>query len=133
MIEILGEMGIDQVTTHDIEGCHRLPMRKGCTNKPTIVKFVNRKLPESIMGRRRTLKDKNFNDIGLSSNSKIFVNINLSPAFKSLDYFFRKLKRDGMISSYITSHSMVKIKHDNRYHKIFHVNDLVELFPNVSF
>ena len=44
-IEILGKVGVN-VNVHDIEGCHRLPVRKGNPGKPVIIKFVNRKSTE---------------------------------------------------------------------------------------
>ena len=117
----------------DIQGCHRLPMRKGCFSKPTIVKFVNRKKPEEIMKNRKYFKDKDFVDIGLSTDTKIFANINLTPVFKELDYLCRNLKKQGKISKVNTTHTSVKIKLDERYVKICHIQDLRDLFKDMVF
>lgn len=117
----------------DIQGCHRLPPRKGNSAKPTIVKFVNRKKPEEIMSRSKNLKNLDFRDLGLTSGNSIYVNINLSPAFKELNYFCRMLKKDGLVASVGSSHLHIKIKVSDQYFKINHVDDLKKLFPDRNF
>ena len=68
------------------------------------------------------------------NDGMIFVNLNLSPMFKEMDFFCRKLKKEGEISSMSTSHANITIKVDNTFHKIFHLKDLSKLFPveNIS-
>ena len=117
----------------DIQGCHRLPMRKGASTKPTIVKFVNRKKPEQIIKLKKVLKELDFTDLGLPIDSSIFANINLSPPFKELDYFCRMLKKDGLISNLETTHAYIKIKVNGDFIKINHVNDLKTAFPQREF
>ena len=117
----------------DIQGCHRLPLRKGSSSKPTIVKFVNRKKPELIMKCKKALKELDFTDLGLPTDSSIFANINLSPPFKELDYFCRMLKKDGLISNLDTTPTYIKIKVNGEFIRINHVNDLKTVFTQREF
>ena len=135
VLEIAKLLDIDNVDKRCIEGCHRLPLRDSNSCKPVLVKFVNRKIAELIIDRKYKLKDMDFEEIGLPADSEIFVNINLSQPFKSLDYFCRKLRKDELIFSSFTSHTMVKIRlnEGGRYKKITHVSDLITLFPDVKF
>ena len=126
-ISIFKKLDID-CSSSDIEGCHRLPSRKGSTNKPTILKFVNRKKAEELVRAKRNLKGLSLADLNISS--EVYFNLNLSPAFRELDYFCRRLFVDKKIAGYFTSHTSVKIKIDNSYHKITHVEDLRELFDD---
>ena len=70
----------------DIQGVHRLPARKGSTCKPVIIKFVNRKLAEEILEKRTRFRDTDFEAYDLPPEKRIFVNLNLSPALKELDF-----------------------------------------------
>ena len=54
--DILGKLAVN-VTGHDIEGCHRLPVRKGNPDKPVIIKFVNRKFTEKALENARNLRN----------------------------------------------------------------------------
>ena len=80
---------------------------------------------------KKELNSLDFSELGISNS--IFVNINLCPAFKELDYFCRKLKREGKITSYQTSNTVIKIKKDNVYHKIYQIEDLRDIFPDDTF
>ena len=130
-MEILDKIGVN-VTEHDIEGCHRLPVRKGSRGKPVILKFVNRKVTEKAMANAQNLKDTDLSDInGFNRNTKIFLGLNLSPYFKSLDYHCRQLKKAGTISKcFPSSKGFIKIKIGDRISKVTHFNDLVNKFPN---
>ena len=37
----------------DIQGCHRLPTRKGSVTKPVIIKFLNRQKAEEILSKQK--------------------------------------------------------------------------------
>ena len=74
-----------------------------------------------------TLSDVN----GCNRNTKIFLGINLSPYFKSLDYHCRRLKKAGKINKcYPNSKGFIKIKMGDRINKITHENVLVAMFPD---
>ena len=126
------KLGNIKIVANDIQGIHRLPRRKGNVNKPVIAKFVNRKTPEMVMHNRRKFSTVRYVDIGLPSESKIYFNLNLSPPFKELDYFCRKLKKEGKIISTFTSHANVKLTlPDNSFKKITHMADLKDIFPGL--
>lgn len=116
----------------DIQGCHRLPARKGSLTKPVIVKFISRKKPELIVSNRSKLNCNLSHIDGLGSSS-IYVNLNLSPYFKRLDYFCRRLKKEGKVDFCSISHTNATIKFSEKYHKICHIQDLKELFPTDDF
>ena len=132
ILAILGKLNI-AAYAWDIQGCHRLPERKGSSTKPVIVKIVNRGLPENILEKRAGLKNCDFSDFPALMTSQIYANVNLSPPFKEIDFFCRKLKREGHITSYNVFREGIKIFVDNRYHKIYHMNDLRDLFPDSAF
>ena len=86
------------------------------------------------MNNKKKLKGIDFSYIpGLSTETIIYVNSNLSPAFKELNYFCRMLKKDGLISLVDTSSTFVKIKVKDSIFKINHVHDLQLLFPGREF
>ena len=122
-----------KVKLNDIVGCHRLPARRNQDCKPTIVKFLNRKKAEDVMKNRKNLKDMNFVDLGLPPNTKLYANLNLSPCFKEIDFFCRKLKTEGVLSMVDSSNRHVKIKFGERFYKLNHINDLRELFQDREF
>ena len=88
-----------------------------------------------IIEKKKKLMDKEFTELGLPDDGEVYVNINLSPAFRSLDYFCRKLKKDTVIFTSFTSSTMVKIKLNEKglYEKITHINDLRSLFLDILF
>lgn len=135
VLAIIKSLKIENVGPRDIQGVHRLPLRKSNTYKPVIAKFINRKIPELIMRNKKSLAKINLEEIGLPNESKIYVNLNLSDSFKCLDYHCRKLKTDGLIFSTVASHAMLKIKFEdgNDFEKITHLQDLVDLFPDRIF
>ena len=72
--------------------------------------------------------------LGFPSDTITYVNLSLSPAFKSLDYHCRKLKKENLIADSNISRQMIKIKMlDNSYKKIMYINDLPELFTDREF
>ena len=133
VISILEVMGIN-IIEGDIQGCHRLPKRKGNLYNPVITKFMNRKIPIDIMKLKTRLSSIDFERINLPCDSNIYVNLNLSPPFSELDYFARKLKKEGKVQIVNTSNSYVQLKLLNgSYSKITHINDLKVLFPDIVF
>ena len=85
------------------------------------------------MYNRKKLNNVTYDGISLPK-SKIFLNLNLSPPFKELDYFCRKLKRECKMISMVTSHAFVKVNLLNKsLKKITHMNDLKSIFPDYDF
>ena len=110
-----------------------VPVRRNCSTKLTIIKFVCRKTAEDILRKREKFKDVDYTNIGIAEDTKIFAILNLSPAFKEPDYFCRMLKKDGLITNVDTSNRHVKIKHGDRYVKVGHVGDLRRIFKDREF
>ena len=92
---------------------------------------VNRKVTEKAMANARNLNDTDLSDInGFNRNTKIFLGLNLSLYFKSVDYHCRQLKKAGKISKcFPSSKGFIKIKIGDRVSKVTHFNDLVNKFP----
>ena len=106
----------------EIQGVHRLPLRKGGSQKPVIAKFVNRRAAETIFANKKMFDYVDFTEFGFPRDTKIYINLNLSPQFKKLDFFCRKLKRERRISDTMINRQGINIKTlDERYHKINHV------------
>ena len=86
-----------EVNPLDIEGCHRRPLRRNATNttKRLIVKFVNRKLSEAMLQRKRDINQKN----------KVFVSHSLCPYYRFLWGQCKELQRKGRINQAFLSRS----------------------------
>ena len=74
--------------------------------------------------------------IGLQ-NATIFLNENLTPENSKTAYHYRKLKRDGTISkTYISNGTNItccNIFENGKPQKVYHVNDLCVMFPDIDF
>ena len=86
-----------EVNPLDIEGCHRRPLRRNATNttKRLIVKFVNRKLSEAMLQRKRDINQKN----------KVFVSHSLCPYYRFLWGQCKELQRKDRINQAFLSRS----------------------------
>ena len=129
LIQILNKIKVYKIGTRDIEACHRLG------NKDAIVKFVNRKDAEDCLVNRKNLRQLDNSEVGIGSNSKIFVSENLSPYMSKLAYYCRVLKRKSLLTAIRTYRGIIKVglKNDSDilcWHKIGHTNDLIKLFGN---
>ena len=69
------------------------------------------------------------------SNTKIFVNENLTNYNHQLALNFRNLKREKLISKTYSSNGIINIVQilGNKPIKVFHQSDLDELFPDFNF
>ena len=76
IIDACKDINID-VSGKDIKTCHRIPIRCNGANvvKRIIIKFVNRKLAESILPKKFTLSSTDFSRLNI--NNKIYVNTSL--------------------------------------------------------
>ena len=132
VIEILDAIGIGTKSV-DFEDCHRVGKSKN-TSKKVIARFVNRKLVEKVLCKRKQLRTIYKTSIGLH-NATIFLNQNLTPKNNKIAYHCRKLKRDGTISKTYTSNGTniicCNLIKDGK--KVYHVNDLCEMFPDNDF
>ena len=137
VISVVKCIGVD-VTPNEIEACHRLPKTDKNGNKTTIIRFVNRKKCVDILQKRKKFKDLKLDDksaLGLPADSMIFANENLSPYNSHLAWKCRKLKRGKKVFSTWFSNGtvIIRIFEEAKPIKIFHENELDELFPDFDF
>ena len=134
--EILTGINVN-VASNDIEACHRngkKVTRIGSTK--TIIRFVNRKHAKHALYNKKKLtqvpkKKYKFNP----NNNPFFISENLTRMKESLAYQGRKLKRNNLVNACYTGDGIVTIKINERSSaiKIYHMNNLLELFPNFDF
>ena len=80
------------ITTNEIEACHRLGKKK----KNVIAWVINRKHCLKSLRNKKKLKSIDKHAIGIP-NANLFISENLTPANSKLAFNCRKLKRDGEI------------------------------------
>ena len=70
-----------EIEPKDIEGCHRLPVSRYSrdSNKRVIIKFVNRKHPETLLRNKKTISSKDFSHLNV--HGKVFVSVSLCPYY----------------------------------------------------
>ena len=70
-----------------------------------------------------------------TNNNSLFISENLTRMHKSLAHQGRKLKRDNLANACYTRDGIVTIKISDRYKaiKVYHMNDLLDLFPDFDF
>ena len=123
----------EKLTVKDVEACHRLPSRR--KPAPTIVR-MKRNHVDLIHTNRKKLKDV-AGKVNLPNGTNIFVNHNLSPNMRVVDFNARKLVKEKVIAGAWFSNASVRIKCLNdQVLKINHKKDLFDAFPryeNFSF
>ena len=132
VIKILGQIGV-KVRNSEIEACHRLPPTKKNPTKKTIIRFVNRKKVEKTIKNKKNLGQVDLNELDLPEGTKLFAGENLNEFYRELGWHCRRLKRENLIYHYKYQNEafFIKIKENSeKYKKIFHQDDLIELFPD---
>ena len=133
--DILGTIDVN-VTTKDIEACHRLPYsRKENKDNPkrTIVKFINRKNCEAAMKNRKALKDTDKTSLNFPEDTRIFVNDSLCPYYRGLYGKCKSLYLSKRIFAFWSSNGVIKLKVEEKSNlkSITHDYDLHRLFPEI--
>ena len=100
-LALLRKTGV-HCTSADIVDCHRLKNRRN-----VILRFVNRKHALQALSGSKHLKG-NTNDI--LPNSKIYLNRNLTPEYKTLRWQAKKMKAENYIEDFSTNRRGVWIK-----------------------
>ena len=121
VVKIYNAISGKKLEVDDVEAVHRLHSKKN--PKPVIVR-MKRNFIYTVHKNRKNLKD-----VGERVNipgAKIFVNNNLSPSMKSVEFNARQLLKDGLISDVWFSNMSVRIKCLNG--KILVVNHEIELY-----
>ena len=68
--------------------------------KKTIVRFTNRKFAKQALYNRKKLKSIDKSTLGLTND--VFINENLTPVNNRIAYYYRKRKRQNLISKTYT-------------------------------
>ena len=129
VINVLDRIDI-KLNDRDIQSCHRLRAKDR-----TIVKFSNRKDSLLILRSKNKLKNLTFEDLGIPENTNLYINESLCPYYRGIWNRCKWLKANKNINSFYTINGVVKIKikETSSAKSITHVNDLVEMFPDIDF
>ena len=123
------KIGVD-VSVDNIEACHLL---KSDNKNKIIVKFPKRKDCQAVLENKKKLKNLSNDELGLETNSKVFVNESLCKYYKLL-WSQCKLLWNKIFAFWTTIGSLkLKFRQDGRVHTISHLKDLKELFPEYEF
>ena len=129
VIRILRRIGVYNLQTHEIVGCHRLKKTNKHQPANVIVRFVNRKRAHQCLDNSYRLKDL------VQEFGNLVIEENLCPKFKSIHEKCAKLKKEGKIKHLWTYNGIVNLKKTDRSNerstKIFHILDLEEHFPEL--
>ena len=124
-MDILNEISVD-VSPKDIEACHRVGVSKN-NSKKTIVRFINRKHAKKALTSRKNLRKSS------SPNCNVFINENLTVKNNKIAFLSRKLERSSRLTKIYKMNGTVHISspeiHRGKSLKIYHKNDLFNLFP----
>ena len=124
----LNEISVD-VSPKDIEVCHCLGVSKN--NSKKTVCFINRKHTKKALTSRKNLRKSS------SLICNVFINENLTVKNNEIAFLSRKLKRSGYLTKIYRRDGTVHISspeiHRGKVLKIYHLNDLFNLFPYYDF
>jgi len=127
------------INRFDIEACHRLKDNKKKNGpKRTIVRFVNRKVCDTLHKSKKKLNDSHnstkLKNMGLG---KIFINNNLCPYNKFLWGKCKQLHTEKLIDRFwvFNGHLYITddLDRDQKGLKVLHFNTLKEKFPGFDF
>ena len=103
--------------------------------KKTIVRFTNRKFAKQALYNRKKLKSIDKSTLGLTND--VFINENLTPVNNRIACYYRKRKRQNLISKTYTANGTIHVISNNikrgKPVKVFHMQTLLNLFPDVEF
>ena len=133
--EILSDIDV-KVTSNDIEACHRIGKKNNRINRTkTIIRFVNKKHAKKALFNKKKLSQNHKNYSFNTNNNPLFISQNLTRMNESLASQGRKLKRNNLVNAYFTRDGIVTIKISDlsKVIKVYHMNDLLDLFPYFDF
>ena len=120
VLEIINEIK-DELTpeyeVHEIQACHRLK-----NPKKVICKMVSRKRMRDVIKSRKKLKDYDLECVG----DKVYISESLAPAYSTIDYYARHLKKKKKISAcwFFNGTYTVVLQEGGERVRINHVLDL---------
>lgn len=137
MIKLANSCGCD-ISPTNIVSISRLRRNKenqdaSSISNAILVKFIDVSIKDDIFrGYIKTITNKTpitSSTIGTGGNHRIFINQHLSPELMKVKMKAVKLKQLKMISKISASYNMVRIYKDDKWMKIYDINQLEELFP----
>ena len=122
-LDIIRKVGFTSVGYYEVVGCHRLRKKKDDVFAPTIIRFINRKIPEFCKKNRWRLQKLRYN------NWNLVFREDLCPANEAILTECEKLKNEGLIFSVFTYNGFVKVVRKNRDRpiKLSHIKDVQQL------
>ena len=128
-MDILNEISVN-VSPKNIEACHRVGVSKNSSKKTTVC-FINRKHGKKALTSRKNLRKSS------SPSCNVFFNENLTVKNDEIAFLGRKRKCSGHLNKIYTRDGAVHISspeiHRGKVLKIYHINDLFNLFPYYDF
>ena len=124
------------MTSNDIKACHRIGKKNNRINSTkTIIRFVNRRYAKKDLFNKKELSQNHKNYSFNTNNNPLFISENLTRMNESLAYQGRKPKRNNLVNACYTRDDIVTIKISDRSKAInvYHMNDLLDLFPDFDF
>ena len=88
------------VESREVEGCHRIG-KSNNGSKKTIIRFVNRKYYKKVLLNRKQLERIDLKKHHLVSDTRIFVNENLTMKNEHLAFNCRQLKKGTIYSAHL--------------------------------
>ena len=122
-LDIIRKVGFTSVGFYEVVGCHRLRKKKDDVFAPTIIRFINRKIPEFCKKNRWRLQNLRYN------NWNLVFREDLCPANEAILTECEKLKNAGQIFKVFTHNGFVKVVRKNRDRpiKLSHIKDIQQL------
>ena len=124
-----------QVSPNDIEACHRLNAESENAPKRTIVRFVNRKFVNQLLSKRKALKSKKLDKIGLHRH-RLYLNENLCSYYYKIWKKARLLFKHGLITRFWTYNGIPYVKvseNDDHPIQLSSMEKLASSFTNFDF
>ena len=96
--------------------------------------MLSRKRTLEIKENKNKLSEIDYTQYNLPEHTKLYINDNLSPFFKTIAYYCCVLKR-GLISKFKIEDTAIKIPNSSGrgWTKIIHYQVLFDMFPNFDF
>ncbi|XP_077984614.1 uncharacterized protein LOC144439215 [Glandiceps talaboti] len=134
VVKVANSAGI-HISTSDIDISHRLPSRTHAhphpRPAPIIVKFTRRTIRNNIYSARKHIKNKSTRDMNIDNHTdtRIYINENLSPANKQLFYKANEKKKSLQWKFIWTMNGniLVRKNEESRAIRITSVNDIERL------
>ena len=121
-LDIIHKIGFEPVGNYEVVGCHRIRKGPHDVTSPTIIRFINRKVPEFCKKNRWRLQKVDFGNWSLNFRD------DLCEANSAILNECEDLKERGVLSKVFTYNGFVKVAVGNgRPIKVCHKSDLVNI------